>query len=175
LLERRLFLGAAALALLGLAGAAVTITSQGAFAGNDNAACATRDEADDAAETGSEEADTDSVEDECGSQDEAGDSAEGDADDDQDRQLNGSIRVDESQYAGLSETDESAALASLATITPEQAIAAARAEVPGDSQKVELDNENGSLVYSVEIGGKDVKVDAGTGAVLHVDSDGPED
>jgi len=175
LFERRLFLGVAVLALLGLAGAAVTITSRGASAGNDNPACATQDEADDADESASEEADTDSIEDECGPQDEAGDSTEGDADDVQDPQLTGSIRVDESQYTGLSETEESAALASLATITPEQAIAAAQAEVPGDSQKVELDNENGSLVYSVEIGGKDVKVDAGTGAVLHVELDGPED
>lgn len=174
LLERRLFLGVTALAVLGLAGAAVTATSQGVFAGNGNETCATQDEADDAEEAGTEQADTDAVEDECGPQDEA-DAGEGDGDDSQDPQLNGSIRVDESKYDGLSETEESAALASLATITPEQAIAAAQAEVPGASQKVELDNENGSLVYSVEIGGKDVKVDAGTGAVLHVESDGPED
>ena len=31
------------------------------------------------------------------------------------------------------------------------------------------------LCPTVEIGGKDVKVDAGTGAVLHVELDGPED
>jgi uncharacterized membrane protein YkoI len=107
------------------------------------------------------------VQEESGPQDEA--------DDTQEPQLNGSIAVSEGQNGGLSEADEAAALASLATITPEQAGAAAQAQVPGDVQHIELDNENGSLVYSVEIGGKDVKVDAGNGAVLHVESDGPED
>ncbi len=176
LLERRLFLGVAAIALLGLAGAAITATSPGASAGTATAACAGQDDANDAAEPATEAAaDTDTIEEECGPQDEAGDPAEGTADDVQDLQLAGSIRVDESQYTGLSETDEAARLASLATITPEQAVAAAQAEVPGDSQKVELDNENGSLVYSVEIAGNDVKVDAGTGAVLHVDPAGAED
>ena len=38
--------------------------------------------------------------------------------------------------------------------------------------KVELDNENGALVYSVELSnGMDVKVDAGNAAVLYTDSD----
>ena len=38
--------------------------------------------------------------------------------------------------------------------------------------KTELDNENGVLVYSVELSnGKDVKVDAGTGEILYTESD----
>ena len=36
-----------------------------------------------------------------------------------------------------------------------------------------MDDENGQLVYSVEIGGVDVKVDAMTGVVVTVES-GPE-
>ncbi len=36
----------------------------------------------------------------------------------------------------------------------------------GSASKVELDDEDGQLVYSVEIGSTDVKVDATTGAVL---------
>lgn len=65
---------------------------------------------------------------------------------------------------------EAANLQQLATITADQASLAAVAAVPGTVQKVELDNENGSVVYSVEIqttGGQiDVKVDAGNGKVL---------
>ncbi len=81
------------------------------------------------------------------------------------------IRVDEAQYEGMSEADEATALADLATITPEQAKDAALAANPGTAVvKVELDNENGALVYSVELdNGLDVKVDAGDGAILHTE------
>jgi len=84
------------------------------------------------------------------------------------------IRVDGTQYDGMSEADEAAALAGVATITPEQAKAAALQAHPGTTVlKVELDNENGALVYGVELSnGMDVKVDAGNGAVLYVDSGG---
>jgi uncharacterized membrane protein YkoI len=70
-------------------------------------------------------------------------------------------------------------LKSLAHITPEQAQAAALAEVPGTVKKVELENEDGNVVYGVEIktatGESDVKVDAGDGRVLHVEKDGEGD
>ena len=76
---------------------------------------------------------------------------------------------------GQNEADESAALQSLAKISPDQARDAALAAVPGTADKVELDNENGNVVYSVQItdasGAKtDVKVDAGNGSVVHQDS-----
>ena len=50
---------------------------------------------------------------------------------------------------------------------------------PRNYKKVSLDNENGNLVYSVEIKTasnevKDVKVDAGSGNVLYEDSAGSE-
>ncbi|MDK2794277.1 MAG: hypothetical protein PWP75_906 [Caldanaerobacter sp.] len=71
------------------------------------------------------------------------------------------------------EAQESAQLSSLAKITPDEAKAAALKVVPGTVEKVSLDNENGYLVYSVEIktnsGVVDVKVDAGNGAVLAQD------
>ena len=59
---------------------------------------------------------------------------------------------------------------------PRSATAAALAQVPGNVLKVALDNENGNLVYSVEIKTannevKDVKVDAGNATVLGIDSD----
>jgi uncharacterized membrane protein YkoI len=70
-------------------------------------------------------------------------------------------------------------LKSLARITPEQASAAALAQVPGTVKKVELENEDGNVVYGVEIktadGESDVKVDAGDGRVLHVEKNGEED
>jgi uncharacterized membrane protein YkoI len=72
---------------------------------------------------------------------------------------------------GTSEADEAAALQSKATITADQARDAALKAVPGTPGKVELDNENGNVVWSVEVTGADgtstdVKVDAGNGSVL---------
>ncbi|MEA2843807.1 MAG: hypothetical protein QOJ69_1478 [Actinomycetota bacterium] len=64
-----------------------------------------------------------------------------------------------------------AALAGLAKISPDQAKAAALAAVPGTAGQVALEDENGNVVFGVEItaadGTKtDVKVDAGNGTVL---------
>ncbi|MET3768631.1 putative membrane protein YkoI [Marisediminicola sp. UYEF4] len=75
-----------------------------------------------------------------------------------------------------SEAEESMSLQPLATTTPEQATAAALAAVPGTAGAVELDNENGYVVYSVEVtaadgSSVDVKVDAGNGSVLAQDTD----
>jgi len=73
---------------------------------------------------------------------------------------------------------ESERLKSLARITPEQASAAALAQVLGTVKKIELENEDGNVVYGVEIktanGESDVKVDAGDGRVLHVENDGED-
>ena len=68
-------------------------------------------------------------------------------------------------------------LSPLAKITADQAMAAARAAYPGSRvQRVELENENGCLVYGVSLSnGLEVKVDAGTGAVLHQEQEDSED
>lgn len=68
--------------------------------------------------------------------------------------------------------DTSAALQAQAKITAAQAQQAALSANPGTTVKqVSLDNENGSLVYSVELSnGTDVKVDAGTGKILATDA-----
>jgi uncharacterized membrane protein YkoI len=86
----------------------------------------------------------------------------------------GSIAVDQALSEGMSEADEAAALAGQAKISLDQAKAAALAANPGASVvKAELDNENGALVYSVELSnGSDVKVDAGNAAILHTDTGG---
>jgi len=70
-------------------------------------------------------------------------------------------------------------LTGLARITAKQAEAAAVQQVRGSVTAVELENENGTLVYSVEIqtatGEHDVKVDAGNGQVLHGEADDDKD
>lgn len=77
------------------------------------------------------------------------------------------------------EGGESERLKSLARITPEQAQSAALAQVNGTAKKVELENEDGNVVYGVEVktanGESDVKVDAGDGRVLHIEQDGEGD
>jgi uncharacterized membrane protein YkoI len=56
------------------------------------------------------------------------------------------------------------------TITEAQAKQAAEACVPDATvTKITLDDENGVLVYSVEFGSVDVKVDAKTGTVIRID------
>ena len=82
----------------------------------------------------------------------------------------------------LTEAEEAAQLEGLAGITADEAAAAAAAAVGGDVTQVELDNENGTVVYSVEIADAagvdvDVKVDAGDGAILdqQADDDAGED
>lgn len=82
----------------------------------------------------------------------------------------------ESVDNGAAETDESAALESLATITPAEAITAALAAVPGTAGTAELDSENGYVVYSVPVTradgtAVDVKIDAGDASVLAQEPD----
>ena len=124
-------------------------------------------------------ADTDDVQEQVGEQVEDGqpDAAEAsDAEDtgpdEQAPSYAGSIPVDQTATEGLSEADEAAALAGQTTITSDEAQAAALAASPGATVvKVELDNENGTLVYSVELNnGSEVKVDAGNGAILYTES-----
>ena len=64
-------------------------------------------------------------------------------------------------------------LSSLALITAAQAEEAALAAYPDATvEEVELDNENGCLVYSVELNdGQEVKVDAGDGEILGLEAD----
>jgi len=74
----------------------------------------------------------------------------------------------------LERQDESR-LSSLAKITAEQAIGKALAEVPGKVVGLGLENEDGYLVYGVEVTAangsvSDVKVDAGSGKILLVES-----
>ena len=95
--------------------------------------------------------------------------------------LTGPQGTDNGTETEKDEAAEAKALASTPGLIGEQAAQdAALAVFPGTVQKVELDNENGSIVYSVEItdssgAGADVKVDAGNGTVLHQEADGADE
>lgn len=86
----------------------------------------------------------------------------------------GSISVGQTEYEGMTEEQESAALADLAKISSDDAKSAALSANPDATVlKVELDNENGAVVYSVELSnGAEVKIDAGTAAILHAEAGG---
>lgn len=77
------------------------------------------------------------------------------------------------------EASEAARLQALAKISGDEAKTAALAKVAGTAGPVELDNENGNVVYSVKVttaqGVIDVKVDAGNGTVLDQQADDSND
>lgn len=101
-------------------------------------------------------------------------------DDVQEPSYNGSVKAPEGSES-QSEADESKALKGLAKITADEAEQAAQAEVPkGTVNEVELENENGNVVYGVEMtdakgSDVDVKVDAGDGTVLSQQNDADDD
>jgi uncharacterized membrane protein YkoI len=53
-----------------------------------------------------------------------------------------------------------------AKISIEQAIAAAQSSASGDIGEIDLEHYQGHLVFNVDVGNHDVKVDATTGQVL---------
>lgn len=55
-------------------------------------------------------------------------------------------------------------------ITLDQAIATAQLTASGPVGEVDLEDYQGKLIFNVDVGDKDVKVDAHTGAVLSADS-----
>ena len=156
-ISKRLYLVTGLVAVIALAFSAVTLTSSLTSAGSDAAqTCDQQDEADDAAEGATEEADTDDVEEECGDQNEADDTDEGEDDDAQ---------------APSGTLDDGKQLLPQAGITIEAAIAAAQSAATGPVGEVDLEQANGRLVFNVDIGDKDVKVDASDGRIVSADSE----
>lgn len=92
----------------------------------------------------------------------------------QNPEYQGSIALNDALYDGKNEKEESVVLAGLATITAEQAQQAAEDRLGSQATKVELGNENGSLVYEVQIANQEVKVDAGNGVILQIELDNDE-
>ena len=73
--------------------------------------------------------------------------------------------------ASASRLDDGKDLAGQAAISEAQAIAAAQGAASGTLNEVDLERRAGRLIYNVDVGSKDVKVDAGTGQVVAVDAD----
>src|SRR3954453_16230220 len=67
--------------------------------------------------------------------------------------------------------DDGANLAGQASISEAQAIHAARTAATGALNEVDLERADGRLVYNVDVGANDVKVDAQSGQVVRVDAD----
>jgi len=111
--------------------------------------------------------DTDNVELKCGDQNAADqqETVSGADTDKVEEQAGSQNEADGSDVESADEQD--AAPAGTPSISAEVAQKTAETFLnAGTATKVELDDENGKLVYSVEIGVTDVKVDAMTGAVL---------
>jgi len=58
-----------------------------------------------------------------------------------------------------------------AGITLEQGVAAAQGAASGPVGEVDLEHYQGKLVFNVDVGDKDVKVDAANGSVLGMESE----
>jgi uncharacterized membrane protein YkoI len=91
------------------------------------------------------------------------------ADDPKETSIHGSIRLPE-------EGNQEAAQAKLATIPLQTAIDTAVSTQGGTVLRAELQNEDGFLVYNVELVSADkkvheIKVDAGKGSILRIDVD----
>jgi len=85
----------------------------------------------------------------------------------------------EVQNGSIRDQQEEAAYPGLAQITLEQAKDVAMANVQGEVLKIELEEENGFLVYGIEVVAPDktvtdVKIDAGNGDILLVEKDTPD-
>jgi uncharacterized membrane protein YkoI len=72
---------------------------------------------------------------------------------------------------GPSRMDDGKNLLPQAGITEQQAIAAAQTAATGALNEVDLEHRAGRLVFNVDVGTHDVKVDATTGQVVAVDAD----
>jgi uncharacterized membrane protein YkoI len=156
---KRVYWAIGLVAVLAIAFSAVTVTSRLTSAGGSTPsadACDQQDAGGDAAEA-TQGPDTDAIE--CGPQDEAdgNDAADANEADDGEAQVpSGTL-------------DDGKDLLPQAGITIDAAIAAAKTAGPGSIGEVDLEHSNGKLVFNVDVGDKDVKVDASNGAVLSAD------
>jgi uncharacterized membrane protein YkoI len=174
--KRRVYWIVGIVALLALSGAAVGLTSgiTSADSPTPTPAVANSDqqgEVDDVTEA-ADGADTDAIEEQTGNQDEVQDAK---GQDTTDAGLQDASDVNETndgseQQAPAGQIDDGADLLSQASITLDQAIAAAQGAASGTIGEVDLEKTGGKLVFNVDVGDKDVKVDASNGTVLTADS-----
>jgi uncharacterized membrane protein YkoI len=197
---KRIYWVVALVAVMALAGTAVTLTARLTSAGGSTPTPAVQtsgqqDEADDAGEHAAKGPDTDAVQEESDSHDEAespnggtdtvvpcsdpasadNDAAEAQSGPDTDNieeQCGDQNEADdgtEPQQSGV--LDDGKDLLPQAQITLDQAIASAQSAASGPVGEVDLEQSQGRLVFNVDIGDKDVKVDASDGSIVALDSD----
>lgn len=77
------------------------------------------------------------------------------------------IAITQQQVKSRTEGNESSKLQSLAKISASQAQQAAEAAQGGKASNTKLENEDGNLIYAVNVGKIEVAVDAGTGRILY--------
>jgi uncharacterized membrane protein YkoI len=73
--------------------------------------------------------------------------------------------------ASGSRLDDGGQYLSQAKVSEQEAIAAARSKASGALNEVDLEHADGKLVWNVDVGSHDVKVDAASGDVVSVDGD----
>lgn len=90
----------------------------------------------------------------------------------------GGVSAQQTKNAGSirAGSDDRAGFAGTAKVSLDSAVGAALKAVPGKALEAELENDNGRLVYGVEIAQAghqtaDVKVDAGNGKILKISAD----
>ncbi|MEA2126317.1 MAG: Peptidase propeptide and domain [Solirubrobacteraceae bacterium] len=83
----------------------------------------------------------------------------------------GSAGASGSDPAPASRLDDGGSLLGQAKITEQQAIEAAQGAASGALNEVDLEHYRGTLVFNVDVGKSDVKVDASDGTVLATPSD----
>ena len=81
----------------------------------------------------------------------------------------------ENEAEDANQAEEMAQYQSLATVTSGQAQQTAEAAQGSTASKVELDEEDGSLVYKVKFANAEVLVDAGNGEILKTELKGQEE
>jgi uncharacterized membrane protein YkoI len=166
-LGKRVYWAIGLVAVLALAGAAVTFTARLTSAGGSTPSADACDQAAQATEAPGTETtkgpDTDSIE--CGPQDEAdaSDAADGSDAADTNKADDGEAQVPSGTL------DDGKDLLPQAGITIDAAIAAAQSAGSGSIGEVDLEQSDGRLVFNVDVGDKDVKVDASNGTVLSAD------
>lgn len=85
--------------------------------------------------------------------------------------MSGAIAVAATTGSGAGRFDDGAALQSKAAVGIEDAIRTAQKAATGALNEVDLEYRDGTLVYNVDVGASDVKIDAATGAAVAVDKD----
>lgn len=109
----------------------------------------------------------------------SGGSGDTGSDSEKEQHVVGTIKAPAESATEQDDTQEAAALQALATVTPEEAKAIAAQAAGGSATPVEIEEEDGYVVYDVEVTTKsgitDVTVDAGSGKVLRQEQEGPED